>query len=150
MWFFGLNGLTFIAVGLGFAVYTGAFIFRASETQGRVTDLQQKTDDENGLVNFYPVFTFVSQDRQTHTVTSNAGSNPPGFAIGDRVPVLYRSADPEGAKIKSFGQLWGLAIGLCIAGSITGTIGFLFYLWLKKIDRKAALPRYEPLPTYPL
>ena len=103
-------------------VQTRGFIRRCTEVPGEVIRLEQSEDRGRYGYTYAPVFTFTTLEGMKYTVTSDVGSSPSDFSIGDSVRVRYDSANPENARIHSFFQTWGLAV---ISGAISvGFIGF--------------------------
>jgi hypothetical protein len=67
-----------------------------------------------------------------YTVTSDVGSSPAGFSIGDSVKVRYDPANPQIARIHSFFQTWGTpflsgAVGLSFVYFACRAFGFLHF-----------------------
>ncbi len=112
-----------------------AFLGRAATTVGVVVALQEETEDENEggrivtTTYFYPVVRFQSAAGAQVEFRSNVGSNRPGYRTGQQVPVVYEAARPEGAKIRSFFQLWALPLVLGLIGAIVSIVaaGFAFF-----------------------
>ncbi len=105
-----------------FAIRTKLFLNHARPANGTVVRLEPKEADDHSI-NYAPLFQFASSDGTPHLITSNTGSNPPSFAIGQHVPVLYAAADPDNAKIATFGQLWFLPIAFAFVGFSTFAAG---------------------------
>jgi hypothetical protein len=91
---------------------TRSFLLHSVEVDGEVVRLERsKTRDQYGYT-YAPVFTFTSADGKGYTVTSDAGSSPPGFTEGQSVRVRYESESPENARIHTLFRpgelrLWG-------------------------------------------
>jgi hypothetical protein len=69
--------------------------------------------------------------------TSSASSNPPGYHVGETVPVLYLDSNPYNAKLNSFFSLWGGALILGCIGAVFLSIGgamILLPLRRKRVD----------------
>jgi hypothetical protein len=136
-WWLLVGGLSAIAVGAGFAAYTGIFLLRSVATKGTIVRLEPVPDEENGGVNYAPVFSFRSEDGQIHTIQSGVASSPPGFDEGDVVRVLYVKSNPDSAKIDSFLQLWSVATICCGLGLLFGVPGYLLFRNEQKRKRRA-------------
>jgi hypothetical protein len=106
-------------------VQTGAFIRRSSEVDGEVIRLEQSKSRDRYGYTYAPVFSFTSIDGLTHTVTSDVGSSPAGFDVGDSVRVRYDPANPQTARIHSFFQTWGGPV-------LSGLVGLSFILYACK------------------
>jgi hypothetical protein len=105
-----------------------------TRTQGHIVDLVQQGADERGPIS-YPVFSFIDSSGREHTVRLPVGSSPPQEKVGDVIPVLYRSAQPERAKIGTSDYMWGLSLSTGIAGSSWLCIGLLLLFWPSIIQR---------------
>ena len=53
-----------------------------------------------------PVVRFVTEQGQVFVHTSRAGSSPPGYRVGEIVPLVYDPVDPRRAAIPHLFQLW--------------------------------------------
>jgi hypothetical protein len=120
-----VGGLSALAVGVGFAVYTSVYLLRSVATKGTIVRLDPVADNESGTINYAPVFSFTSEDGQTHTIRSGVASDPPGFEEGEVVRVFYIRSNPGGAKIGSSLQLWIFAIICSGLGMFFGVPGYL-------------------------
>lgn len=67
---------------------------------------------------------FSADDGSTHQVFTRVRSNPPSFAIGDRVKVYYDKQNPSNALIGTFFELWFPPLALSFFA------GIFFILWL--------------------
>jgi Protein of unknown function (DUF3592) len=133
-----LNGV-FLVVGPCALVYsvvsiarTKSFIRRSLEVSGEVIRLERSQYRDRYGYTYAPVFSFTSTDGVMHTVTSDVGSSPAGFAVGDPVVVRYDPANPEDARIHSFFQTWGAsflsaAVGVAFTGTACKAFGFLHF-----------------------
>jgi Protein of unknown function (DUF3592) len=141
-WIGFVQGAVFAIVAVGFACNTVVFISRSAGTTGTVTALDQHQDDE-GSISFSPEFSFVAGDGSPRIAHSNSSSNPPGFEVGERVPVRYEKNDPSDARIATFWQTWPFAAGSAIASFVTWLVG-LFFRW-KVIRRKTRKPKLQQI-----
>jgi hypothetical protein len=135
-WWLLAGGLSTFAVGAGFAVYTSVFLFRSIATKGTIVRLDQVADEEDGTINYAPVFTFASDDGQIHTIRTGVASDPPGFDEGEVVRVLYIKSNPAGAKIASFWQLWLVTVICCGLGLLFGVPGYLLLRRERRLKRQ--------------
>jgi hypothetical protein len=126
-----LAGPRLLTIALGFAAYLGAFLHRSVSATGTLASLSPMHNDEGELY-YVPSFTFAAIDGQTYTVTSNTGSNPPEFAVGQQVRVLYDPSNPHRAKIGTFVQLW--IFPLCFGFS--GLIAIIMGIFLLRLERQ--------------
>jgi len=135
-WWLLVSGLSVGAVGFAFAAYTSVFLLLSTSTKGTIVRLEPIEDQNDGTTNYAPVFSFSSQDRQTHVIRSIVSSNPSGFEVGEVVRVLYIKSNPEGAKIGSFLQLWFVAIICSVLGLLFGVPGYLLFRYERKRRRQ--------------
>ncbi len=94
-----------IAVALGFGVYNLLFLYRSSAANGTIKSLAPVINKHDGTRSYVPVFTFTAQGGRSYSVKSGVATNPPAFAVGQTVRVLYIKTDPTNAKLDSFWQL---------------------------------------------
>jgi len=124
-------GFVVLFIAVAATLHTWHFTRIAKRATGTVVEMLQQTDKDSGSVSYAPTFRFQDATGTQHTVTSSLYSSPPEFHVGDNVAVLYRSDDPQTARIDSRMQVWGLPIVLVILGSIELPIGFVFLFWPK-------------------
>jgi hypothetical protein len=67
-----------------------------------------KEDGDSGRTHYAEVFRFAADNGQAYTVESNKYTAPAEFEVGQTVPVLYVSSEPQAARIETFWQLRGL------------------------------------------
>lgn len=144
-WLFFLIGIGLLGITFAFVRSAQNFIQKATETQGRVTALTPVTDKQNGSVTYAPVFTYTASDGQTYTITSSMSSNPPDFAVGQNVPILYDPQNPAGARLKSAGQLYLIPLIVGPIGLVFIAVGFVLLVLDLRYRRRraAAAPAYR-------
>jgi hypothetical protein len=128
-------GCAVLVVALVTALHTWHFTRVAQRTSGTVTEMRQQTDKDSGSISYSPTFRFQDAAGVQHTVSSSFYSSPPEFHVGDSVTVLYRSDDPQTARIDSYWQVWGLPSLLGIIGSGELPIGLVVLFWPKITGR---------------
>jgi|ERR1039458_4181644 hypothetical protein len=111
-------GPIFVVIAIGTALHTSHFIHRASQADGIVAKLTARRNEDSSVY-YVPTFAFKTPTSQLISIDSDTGSNPPGFAVGDHVRVLFDPNDPQNAKIATNAQLWLFPI-------VSGAIGILF------------------------
>lgn len=122
----------FLLVGIGLLVAAGIFTERtnrfvgqAMTTSGEVVELvrSRSSNSSSGTRNYTykPRVRYTAPDGKVVEFQSNVGSNPPSFAIGEQVKVLYDREDPTDARIDDFVSLWLLPL-------ILGGIGTVFFI----------------------
>ena len=128
-------GPCLLLVALGFVIYTFAFLRQGVSSVGKVVSLTARPGEDN-TENYFPVFTFVAANGQKYVVSSDAGSNPSEFTVGQNVSVKYKLADPGNAKILSYWQLWTTPTALCVLGLVFGGLGFGFFIYERRSGRR--------------
>lgn len=119
-----LLAMTIVSGGLGLWLLRASHAFAgdALRVEGQV--LGQRESPQPGGRSFYtPRVGFVAADGTRHEFTGQLSSGMPRFAIGERVPVIYRRADPRGARIDRFVDNWlgpSVALGLALATACAG------------------------------
>lgn len=118
-------------------------IATAARADGTVIDLIESRDSESET--YHPRVRFVTVSGESVEFTGSVGSDPPGFDIGERVTVLYDPANPSGARIDAFFQLWfaPLAIGI-LATLFTAGGGGLTVGLLRASNRQTTPPANQP------
>jgi Protein of unknown function (DUF3592) len=130
------TGALCLVVGAGFAIETATFILRATHAAATVVRLDEQTDNDGNL-NYAPVFAYTASDQRQYTVRSIVATNPPGFEIGESISVLYLPSNPAHARISSFWQLWFVAFILGVIGIAHGLIGGCL-AWFTRSRKPAA------------
>ena len=115
---------TFVGVGmLAGALFlyqdTRSFLTDAARAEGTVVNFKQTYSDH--VVTYAPVVHFVNRNNEAIVIVSSAATNPPAYAKGEKVEVLYFPAKPQEARINSFFSLWGGPV-------ILGAMGTIFFL----------------------
>jgi hypothetical protein len=126
----------FTAVGiliLGLAAYfyldARSFVAESIETDGTVVRLDPVRSD-NGTT-YRPTVAFRTAQGEEIEFTSSTSSNPPAYARGESVRVLYRPAEPHSARINSYLFLWGASTAMTFLGGIFLAIGGGIILWTR-------------------
>ena len=120
-------GPCFLAIALGFGIYTAWFLHSSAAATGTVISMRTVTDAQDNSITYAPVFTFAASDGNTYTVSSDVSSNPPGFEPRQQVNILYEKGHPTNAKIASFGQLWLLPLVFGILGTTATAVGYFLF-----------------------
>lgn len=118
--------LVLFVVTLGLAAYKSRFLRHARRTQGTVVRLEEVpvADSSGGMPSllYSPVFQY-QVGGTLHTAHANTGSNPPVFATGQSVEVLYFENEPQRAQLLALSKRWGFAEAFGIATLVTGLAG---------------------------
>ncbi|MEW5724237.1 MAG: DUF3592 domain-containing protein [Thermodesulfobacteriota bacterium] len=110
-------GLVLAAAGLFDLQRTRGFLAEAREAPGRVVGLTAKGA---------PIFAFRPFGDDEIEVTSSLAEQPPSYAAGDRVIVVFDPQDPRQAEIKTFLRLWFLSLLLLgLGGFFLGLSGLI-------------------------
>lgn len=115
--------LLLVAVSYFFAVrqyiQTERLLTEAIEAEGLVVALtpfiSHGYPNENKLA---PTISFYVQDGKEHQFTSDIFSNPPKYALNEKLTVLYPAGRPEEARIKDIRNLWLPTMALAGFGTI--------------------------------
>lgn len=140
-----LVATVFLIVGLGLLVggayalsSTHEFIQKSETANGTVVDLERSRSRRS--TTYHPVVRFTARDGKEYEVRSSAGSNPPGYRIGEGVRVFYDPDDPDHARIDSFFSLWGIPTmlgGMGLVFALAG--GGMIYLPRRAAERRRFL-----------
>jgi len=121
--FLGIGALE-LAIGLFTFFRTRSFLERAVSAAGVVAELRESRGSEGGTV-FQPVVSYQTIEGETRQFVDSVASNPPGFQVGESVPVAYDRADPGRAKIRKPFRLWfvtGLFASMGVLFLILGAV----------------------------
>lgn len=118
---FLLLDLLIIAGGVFSCFHTKDFIASSVEVSGRVIALR-------GSDTLAPVVEYKDLTGRTAIYYSSTRSNPPEFAVGEELRILYQPSEPfheKTAKIKSILQLWFVTIFATAFGGFFALFGAL-------------------------
>ncbi len=125
-WVFGLLAIGALTGAYFMYSHTRSFVDRAVTVPGKVIDNVSKTDSDGDEM-YYPSFQFRTLDGRDITAVGKLGASSPDYKPGDAVEVLYEDANPQGAQIRSFSQLW---IGPVVIGILGGCCLFVALIML--------------------
>ncbi|MCV9928664.1 DUF3592 domain-containing protein [Flavobacterium sp. LS1R49] len=98
------------------------FIKKSERAEGTVIGFEEISGD--GGSSYSPIFKIKTKDNQEITYTHTSSTSPPSWDIGEKATFLYKSNDPDSARILTyFGVfswsivLMGIAIPLIVIGS---------------------------------
>lgn len=77
-----------------------------------------------------PLIEYTTDIGRTRQFQSHAASNPPKYAVGDKVPLIYDPAKPSRAKIDSASEQW-LVTGIFGGFSLICLLATFYALYLK-------------------
>jgi hypothetical protein len=118
-----LAAVVAILVGTLCLIKTRQFLAKAAKADGKIVELERK--DSGDGVTYSPVFSFTDTSSTQHTVRSSLSSNPPHYAIEEKVSVLYDPQDPQKARIDSFVNLYFVPLVMGIIGAMNLLVGLL-------------------------
>lgn len=119
-------GFLMIGIALFSLIHTRNFINNSEKTQGTVILNLYQADSEGGG-GYTPIFEFRTLQGKKMEVSSNLGTNPPQFKVGQIVEVLYDPENPEGARINKGLNLYYVPSFLGLFGLIVGGTGAFFF-----------------------
>jgi Protein of unknown function (DUF3592) len=120
---FLLSGIGLLITATRQVTRTRAFLARAAEAPGRIVALEEEPATEPGDARTHrPVVSFQAGPSRVQ-FKSMAHSSPPQYEVGASVRVLYDPERPIDARIRSFTDLWLLAIVLGGLGGIFTVLG---------------------------
>lgn len=115
--FLGAGGLMLL-IALLLWNNTRRFIANADTAQGKVIELIEVRDQDDGSISYKPVVTYAVANGRSITFTASFSTKPAPYDVGESVEVLYAPGDPQDARIKGFSSLW---LGPTILGGL-GTV----------------------------
>ena len=111
-------GVCLLTPALWFGYQSWRFLQIAQATPGTVTGLEWSDDSDTGGAR--PVVGYEIRG-EPYQVIGAAWSDPPAFAVGDQVQVLYPPAQPHAAQIYSWFDFW-------FTPALLGGMGLVFAL----------------------
>jgi hypothetical protein len=138
-WFLCVMGTVWLVAAVALGGRTLLFLRTSVAAKGAVVSnvrVEQRSDDGRVATTFAPEFTFIGADGKSYTVMSASSSNPPEFAEGQAVRVLYNPVNPGSARIDSFRQLWLLPILFGAFGVVASAIGCTWMYFVVKRNRE--------------
>jgi len=123
----GLVAVILCGIGAYNVVLNAKFAEGAVRATGTVTGLSGQSGAVKGII------TFLDKAGRQHKVVSSISSNPPAFKRGERVDVLYRPGDPDGAHIDSFLETWTVVLFTVGMGTLFAIGGVLAWVFRKRL-----------------
>jgi hypothetical protein len=124
-------GSMFCIGGLWSFIDTQDFVSQAIQTEGTIIQFIKETRI-NGQI-YKPVFSFSDNSGINHQVKGIIASSPPIGKIGDKIVILYKSSDPNNARINDVFFLYLFPI-------ISSSIGFIILMVGYFQFRKSKVP----------
>jgi hypothetical protein len=121
---FALIGVGLLAGALGSYTSTRRFVATAARATGTVAEVVRRDPPKAGDGPTYAaIVRFRTARGHEVSFTASPVSNPPAYAVGDSVPVLYDPARPQSASAEGFFSLWGVAVILGSLGAVFAAVG---------------------------
>jgi len=98
---------------------TRRFVANAASAQGKVIELIEVRDEDDGSITYKPVVAYEAANGRSLRFTASFSSKPAPYRVGERVEVLYAPRDPSDARIRGFSSLW-------LGPTILGGLGVVF------------------------
>lgn len=128
-WIFLIVGLPFLSVAVFLFLRDASFAGDGARAEGRVIELLRLVETEPGetaSVTYNGVIRFADQNGRAQEFSETLRTNPPRFAVGDRVTVIYDPARPSRAVVDDFWGRKGLPAIFLGLGGIFASIGAVF------------------------
>jgi hypothetical protein len=135
--------LKYVFTVLGAALLIGAvtsynnvsgFLKDAVSVQGTVVKMVRSSGGDS--TTYKPIVAFVVSEGHAVQITSNVGSNPPAYSVGDSIEVLYPPETPQDARINSFFDLWWATVFMVSMGAPLFIIGVVIFSLGRMGNRK--------------
>jgi hypothetical protein len=128
-------GVGLVVLGTSFMWQEHRFIATSEIVTGKVIDLVRTRGSKGGTM-YAPKVKFTTLEGQEVIFTTSYASSYPGVTVGDHVPMAYKPANPNRARILRFGYTFGF--WYCVAGIglllVFISCGFLSgNAWLQKM-----------------
>jgi len=118
---FTLIGLSFLGVGGAITYSTYTFMQNSVNTTGQVLFVKSNTSD--GTTTYQPTFTYVDLEGQQQQGTTFLSSSGYGFAVGEKMEILYDTRDFASVRLNSWFGTWGFGVIFIAAGIVPFLIG---------------------------
>ncbi|WP_187808397.1 DUF3592 domain-containing protein [Aquipseudomonas alcaligenes] len=138
LWIFPLIGVALLAGAVAVQVHRVGDQVNMLATTGTVTD----------IAGGCPTIEFSTGNGEPVSFRGGVCSNPPSFAIGESVAVLYEAANPSHAQLDSFMENWFVSLILGGIGALFTLLGLVFVLPPLFAKRRAAELRVSGLPVF--
>jgi Protein of unknown function (DUF3592) len=119
-WWAGISAAAvFLVLAIAFGMHSAYFLHQSVSATGTITKIiESQSDDGSALVYYRPEFSYVDAGGTPYVVDSNVGSKPSRFTVDQQVPIRYEISNPSGAKIDTFGEMWGASLGFGLAAVV--------------------------------
>lgn len=141
---FAVIGIALLLGAVAIGQHTRSFLSNAVRADGTVVALDALHD--RGSTTYRPIIRFQTPSG-TVEFRSSSGSNPPGYTVGDTIPVLYSPAKPNEATPDEFFPLWGAATIVGGIGLVFFAIGATMVVLARRSSRREAYLRSRGVPV---
>lgn len=119
-------GIVLIVIAAVLFINAKNFQAKAVAVEGLVTELREMSNTTNqpGQIRAFtyaPVIKYTTKEGQEFTYCSNNSSNPPAYAVGEKVQIYYDPSNPADAAMAGISGMLG--------SIICGGIGIVFLLF---------------------
>jgi len=142
---FASLGVVFVSVAGWAYLRDQSFAEAGLRAQGRVIELIGSRDNDDGYT-YAPVVEFRDADGLRHVFVSSVSSNPPQYATGEAVDVIYAANSPDEAIIDGFVDRFLFPLIFGGLGTVFAAIGFGLLFARLRARQIAAQLRASGLP----
>jgi len=101
-----------------------AFLEKSWRNEGRVIEMVEVESNTGSRRYVYlPKVEYVDRNGEKRIFTSESGSNPPEYDVGDVVEVIFPESQPEDARINSFFSFWFGPVIMAVFGGLFSLVG---------------------------
>jgi hypothetical protein len=129
---FLVTGIALLINAVRHWMQTRLFLAGAHEVPGEVVELKREWShggDSDETETYRPVVVFKTRTGRQERFESMASSNPPSYAVGEQVRVLYHPQLPLPPRIRAFGDLWFPAVLFAGLGLAFTAVGAGLLIW---------------------
>jgi hypothetical protein len=116
-------GLVLLVIAAGFAVHSWNFARTRVRAIATITENVSEFAKQGGVV-YTPRFRFRLPSGELVTVQAARGADEIEFPAGEKVPVLYRAGDPQGAVLATVWLAYQGAIVFGVLGVVLFDLGW--------------------------
>lgn len=116
-------GVVLILAGIAWILRNRSFMEGASDARGRVTGFEEHRNIDSGSHTYSAYVEFMGPTGSPVTFRDPTATNPPGFEVGEEVPVKYDRNDPSKARIAKGARMNLFPAILIAAGLLFASIG---------------------------
>lgn len=137
------TGMLLIALALLQAGLVVRVLAGARAVDGEVVELVAQGGSDGSPV-WRPRVAFTDGDGRLHRITAGIGSNPPAYAVGERMTVYYDPRHLDEPRPGGFLQLWLLPSVFAVIGLLCSALAVLLSRLMADRDGPAVRRRRAP------